>query len=214
MRLLVIFQSVLIVLLVACAGTASAALVAEHAGPTEFEPTTIPFLPLPEVTVGDEGTVMFEFKAKETSIPGVLWYNAEAWTPVLGEQRIYLGKYGLNVIWWDYEGGYVGAWSTPFTDYTEWHGLQVAWKNGEDMVVTFDGVTETVALTAPLHDFTSGTGCHTIGAYPDGGLCFNGGEMRNVKVYNHYIPEPGGLVMVLTIAAGLLLCVRRKQRGG
>ena len=65
-----------------------------------------------------------------------------------------------------------------------------------------------------LADFTSGEGVHVLGGYPSGGAGSNlfDGATRNVKIYDTYVPEPGGLVLVLSLAAGLLLCTFRRRR--
>ena len=78
-------------------------------------------------------------------------------------------------------------WTTPFTDTNDWHSVRLAWKEGQETLITFDGTTESVPNAGTLNDFTSGPGIHKLGGYPSDTLPFAfSGEMRNVTVYDTY----------------------------
>jgi hypothetical protein len=138
--------------------------------------------------VGDEGTVELEFKADNLS--GSIWYMADTWGGSTGEYRLLLGDDQLQAYLWN-SGSYAVAWTTPFTDTTDWHSLSMTWKEGEDTAITLDGVTTFVANASSLADFTSGAGINTLGGYPTtpwSTFLFTG-MTRNVKIYDTYSAE-------------------------
>ena len=148
-------------------------------GPTTFGETLVT---LPQVTVGDEGAVEFEFKAD--SIEGSLWYLADVFGGNQGEYRLQLAADQLQAILWS-SGTYVVQWTTPFTDTTQWHSVRMAWKEGETTQVTLDGTTVQIANNGTLVDFTSGPGVHTLGAYPSSQLPFRfDGQIRDMKLFD------------------------------
>ena len=186
MRLSNVLRSALALSLVAFAGTVSAAVVAQLDGPTPYG-IIPPVVTLSDVTVGDEGSVEFEFKPD--AIDGCLWYMADVFQGSFGEYRIFLENSTIYAMLWNVNGGYSLAWDAPFTDTTSWHSVRMAWKTGEDTLETLDGVTSNVANPNTLADFTSGAGVHALGGYPDpeGNVTFRyDGMMRNLKVYETY----------------------------
>ena len=121
--------------------------VAQLDGPTTFGETQVT---LPQVTVGDEGAVEFEFKAD--SIEGSLWYLADVFGGNQGEYRLQLAADQLQAILWS-SGNYVVQWTTPFTDTTQWHSVRMAWKEGETTQITLDGTTVQIANDGNLGRF-------------------------------------------------------------
>ena len=184
MRLSNVLRGVSALTLLAFAGTATAAVVAQLDGPAPFG-VIPPVVTLSDVTVGDEGSVEFEFKPD--IIDGCLWYLADVMYGSSGEYRIYLNNNTIYAKLWNVNGGYSLAWDAPVTDTSTWHSMRMAWKNGSDTMVTFDGVTSNVANPNTLADFTSGAGVHALGGYPEGALTARyDGMMRNLKVYETY----------------------------
>jgi len=182
-----ILQSGWLLLLAVFTGTASAAVVAQLDGPTEYGPGT-PMVVLPSATVGDEGYVELEFKADSLD-NSCIWYLADAFggTGAGGEYRLYLWDGAINAKLWN-TGGYAASAEIPFSDTTSWHSLSMAWKEGEETLVTLDGATTNVTNTHVLADFTSGEGQHVLGGYPSGGsgsALFNG-SVRDMKLCDTY----------------------------
>ena len=59
------------------------------------------------------------------------------------------------------------AWSTPFTDTTNYHSISVSWNQGSNTVINFDGTPYSVANACPLNAFTSSANDHCLGSYGD-----------------------------------------------
>ena len=155
--------------------------VARLNGPTKFGESLVT---LPQVTVGDEGAVEFEFKAN--AINGSMWYLADVFGGNKGEYRIQLAADQLQAILWS-SGKYVVQWTTPFTDTTQWHRVRIAWKEGAETQVTLDGTTIHIPNDGTLVDFTSGPGIHTLGGYPSNQLPFRyDGQIRDLKLFDTY----------------------------
>lgn len=164
--------------------------VARLDGPTRFGESLVT---LPQVTVGDEGAVEFEFQAD--AISGSMWYLADVFGGNKGEYRLQLAADQLQAILWS-SGKYVAQWTTPFTDTTQWHSVRMAWKNGERTQITFDGATAELTNAGPLADFTSGPGIHTLGGYPNSQLPFRfDGRIRQLKLYDTYADSPTPVVV-------------------
>ena len=154
-------------------------------GPMDFDGASL--AKLPEGAVGNEGTVEFEFKAD--AISGCLWYIADVFGGSVtgGEHRIFLGDSKIYARLWS-KGEYAVIWEAPLTDTTQWHSIKMSWKEGEDTLITFDGVTSKVANARALDDFTPSEGQHVLGGYPSGGagtVHFDG-AIRNFKVHTTY----------------------------
>jgi len=162
----------------------SASIVAQHDGPTTIGPTV---QTLPDVTIGDEGTVEMEFMAED--LTGCIWYMGDVPGGSLGEYRLELVGDALRGVLWN-NGTYSVDFSVPFEDTTEWHSVKMTWKEGEETLITLDGVTTSATNSTPLVDFASGPGYHVTGGYPEGWVGGNyfTGMTRNVKVYDTYDP--------------------------
>ena len=174
---------VVLVVAVVFAGAASGAMVAQLDGPTSYSPNQDPVL-LSDVTIGDEGSIDLEFRANAST--GCLWYLGDVFGGSVGEYRLQLAADTFQAIVWN-SGTYCASWTTPFTDTADWHSVRLAWKDGYDTLITFDGATESVTNAGPLYDFTSGPGIHKLGGYPSQTLPFPyTGDIRNVKVYDTY----------------------------
>ena len=122
-------------------------------------------------------------------LTGCLWYMGDVLGGNLGEYRIILSGDALQVLMWN-NGAYSTNFSVPFTDTTDWHSVKLTWMEGEETLLTLDGVTTSVTNGSPLGDFASGAGLHAMGGYPEGFAGGNGfaGMTRNVKIYDTYDP--------------------------
>ena len=164
------------------------AVIARHDGPTDFDGASL--VNLPYVSVGDEGTVEFEFKAD--SVNGCMWYLADVFggSASGGEYRIFLQNSTIYAKLWT-RGAYAVEWEMPFDDTTQWHSIKMSWKEGEDTLITLDGVTSNIVNAHTLEDFVSSVGLNVLGGYPNNSFFYDG-DMRNLKVYPTYGPMVAG----------------------
>ena len=95
------------------------------------------------------------FKADNTTGPGTLWWMVDA-NDNRGEYRLVLEGNTIRAFLGD-GVGYQVNWTLPFafTDTANWHTLGMAWKQGQDTLITFDGTTYNVANAFALNAFTS-----------------------------------------------------------
>ena len=73
----------------------------------------------------------------------------------------------------------------PFDDTTEWHSIEMSWKEGEDTIITLDGVTYRIVNDCSLEAFASSYGINVLGGYPANYFYYDG-AIRNLKVYASY----------------------------
>jgi hypothetical protein len=210
----------------AWAGSTSADIVAQYAGPHTFDRAVVApvLLDNQAIDVGAEGTIHLTFQAAgmPADVPCKLWYlgnpNASSQT---GEMQLQVGKGstgnggGITAMIW--ESGYVLNWpGVAISDMTVPHTVSFSWKNGSDSLLTVDGVTTHFGNAKALSSFTSDT--NAIGAALDG-PAHDGfaGTVRDVVVYNEYnvplpTPEPSMLVLMSCGMCGLLAYAWRKRR--
>ena len=169
-------------------GTAAPTVIARHDGPTDFNGASL--VNLPYVSVGDEGTVEFEFKAD--TVNGCLWYLADVFggSATGGEYRIFMQNSTIYAKLWN-KGSYAVEWEMPFDDTTQWHSMKMSWKDGEDTLITLDGVTSNIVNARTLDDFAASFGLNVIGGYPNNSFFYDG-AIRNLKVYPSYGPMVAG----------------------
>ncbi len=199
-------QVVVFMLVVFTAGIAQAALVAQYAGPTTFDGTFASDIVLPDVNIGDEGAVEFEFKTNSTTNNGHMWTYSDDLTSGTHEYRIFL--VGDMIKAFLYSGsGYKVQIEQPFSDTSSIHSVRFSWKNGSDSLFTLDGVT-TSYPTGPLVDFAAANG-HTLGHLPTVALRYTG-MLQNVNVYDSasIVPEPTSYIM---FGIGII-CIGRLRR--
>lgn len=205
------------VAVLAWTGSVSANIVASWAGPTTFNGSSDSVV-LPDVSIGQEGTVSLEFKADDTANLHTLWYAADSQGGTLGEYRLRLQSNVFSYQLWPSSGENTvnDTISFDFTDTANWHSTTLSWKNGEYLLFTLDGVTKVINQTT-LPAFTTTTGNHVLGVNTsNGGIRYFDGEMRNVVISDTYTPlstpEPGTLGLLVTGLLGLLAYAWRKRR--
>jgi hypothetical protein len=199
--------------LAAWASSASADLVASWDGPQDFNGTSDKVV-LPNVSIGQEGSVWLKFKADTTTGMHTLWYDADAPWSTVGEYRINLYNGSLNYQLYPCNT----AGGTNFTDTASWHSLSLQWKQGSPTLFTLDGVAKSVSNDHALapSSWASTTGNHALGCLPQPSpsdpIRWFDGQISNVQVYNTYAPEPSATVLAVTGLLGLLAYAWRKRR--
>jgi hypothetical protein len=202
----------------AWAGRAAAVCVVSCPGPFTFDGVD-DYVVLPNVSIGEEGTVSLQFKAHDTAGTHNLWQYSDVVAntdeELLAEYRIMLTQ---NYVWSElWPAGCSSGFgvSFPLTDTANWHTVSMSWKNGHDIVLRFDGQEGTFPIAYEngtpytLPAFTSTTGSHVLGCGPMSSptppIRFFDGEMRNLVIYNTYqTPEPSVLILAATGLASLL----------
>lgn len=202
----------------------SAEIVAQYAGPTQFDGTST-IVSLDNCSIGTEGTLQLEFKADQTNSNAVLWYMADAWggSSAGGEYRVWLyGNQLYGALWQGAAGAYAvspGSCTFAFSDTTAWHTLRLTWEQGQNTLMTLDGGANgslSIANSVNLQSFTSTL--NALGGYPQPGNpnSFFQGSIRNVVLTNTFnsitIPEPSTITLMVNGVIGLLACAWRKRR--
>jgi hypothetical protein len=207
--------------------SASAVVVASYAGPTVLDGIDDTVV-LPNVSIGQEGTLSLQFKAHDTAGMHCLWFCADK----PADQLTALGEYRLNLtnnnLWFQL---YPCDCSTNradfhFTDTNRdtWHSVSLSWKDGYDTLLALDGVQRRAANinpntghAEPLPEFASTTPYNVLGVNPltspQSPIRYFDGEMRNVFIYNTYeTPEPSVFILTITGLISVLACALWKRR--
>ena len=190
--ILVMFAAMLI-----SSTAASAAIVARHAGPTDFNITNFDYVRLADCNIVQEGSVYLEFKPDILS-DGYIWTYANQEDPVgagfyhISVKFSWAGEVSVAVVDKD---GYVFAGGAPGAKITldgQWHSIKVWWKVGETFFMQVDDNNVYQFPNYPVLSGGPSNGHHELGrnaAYnkPDmHGDMYYGGQIRNVCVTDKY----------------------------
>jgi hypothetical protein len=202
----------------AWAGSVSADIVASFAGPQDFNGTS-DSVTLPNVSIGQEGTLNAEFKPDGGTGLHSIWYDADSCGGTNGEYRVYQNGSSIGFALWSSAAGgnaAFGAQAMQGTVAGEWHKVFMSWKQGEATLFQVDNNSlGTYTNAGDLATFTSVTPYHTLGNAAISGTQmgrFFDGEMRNVVISNTYTPEPSACILAFTGMLGLLAYAWRKRR--
>ena len=166
------------------AGVAFGAVVAQLDGPTTYDPNPEAVLLAGRHRGRPKGRSTWSSRPIRPPAVCGTWVTYSGGS--VGEYRLQLAGDALQAILWN-SGTYCMQWTTPFTDTNDWHSARLAWKEGQETLITLDGDTVNVPNAGTLNDFTSGPGIHKLGGYPSDTFPFAfSGEMRNVTVYDTY----------------------------